>query len=67
MRTHAQIVAAAGAVEQVAEDRGVHPNTVRSWVLRDKIPDEHWAAFAASGLATLDELATYAASKRKAA
>ena len=62
MRTHAEIVAQAGSTEEVALARGVSTHTVRSWVQRDSIPAEHWAAFASDGKATLAELAEYAAS-----
>lgn len=66
MRTHQDIIRAVGAV-------GVHDglgfidklNTVRSWIQRDSIPAEHWAAFAAKGWASLEELAEAAAEKRR--
>ena len=61
MRTHSQIVKAAGTAEAVAEQRGVSVHTVRSWMQRDSIPAEHWAAFARNGWASLDELALAAA------
>lgn len=66
MRTHAQIVAAAGKPEEVALRRGVSVHTVRSWIQRDSIPAEHWAGFADDGRATLEELAAAAAAKREA-
>jgi hypothetical protein len=64
MRTHAQIVAAAGKPEEVAIRRCVSVHTVRSWVQRDSIPAEHWAAFADEGNASLEELALAAAARR---
>lgn len=64
MRTHAEIVAGAGRPEDVALRRGVSVHTVRSWMQRDSIPAEHWAGFAGEGLASLEELALAAASKR---
>ncbi len=64
MYTHADIVKAAGAVEQIAAARGVSPHTVRSWVHRDSIPAEHWAGFVADGHATFEALATAAAAKK---
>lgn len=64
MRTHSQIVAAAGKPEQVALRHGVSIHTVRSWAQRDSIPAEHWAVFADEGDATLEELATAAAARR---
>ncbi|MGV3580021.1 hypothetical protein [Brevundimonas sp.] len=68
MRTHAEIIADAGGPSQVllrlTLSASIH--TVRSWVQRNSIPAEHWAAFAAGGLATLEELATGAAQRRSA-
>jgi uncharacterized protein YjcR len=65
MRTHSEIVSAAGRPEVVAEQRGVSVHTVRSWIQRDSIPAEHWAAFAGDDHATLKELADAAARKRE--
>lgn len=67
MVTHADIIKRAGSVDQIAEWRRVSIHTVRSWIARDKIPDEHWAAFAERKHATLKELAEYSAAKRQAA
>jgi uncharacterized protein YjcR len=64
MRTHSQIVAAAGRAEEIAIRRGVSVHTVRSWAQRDSIPGEHWAGFAEDGHATLEELAVAAAAKK---
>ena len=64
MRTHTDIVRAAGGAEPVAVARAVSIHTVKSWMARDKIPDEHWSAFADAGWASLEELAGYSASKR---
>jgi uncharacterized protein YjcR len=66
MKTHAQIIKSAGAPEDIADWRGVSVHTVRSWIARDKIPDEHWAAFADKKHATLKELAEYSAAKKAA-
>lgn len=66
MHTHSQIVKRAGAADDVARARGVSVHTVRSWIKRNSIPAEHWAAFARDGIATLDELAQ-AAAERSAA
>lgn len=67
MLTHADIIKRAGSVDQIADWRGVSIHTVRSWIARDKIPDEHWSAFAERKHATLKELADYSAAKRQAA
>lgn len=66
MQTHSEIVKRAGAAEEVARARGVSVHTVRSWIKRGSIPAEHWAAFAAEGVATLEQLAA-AAARRPAA
>jgi hypothetical protein len=66
MRTHAEIVGAAGKPEEVALRRAVSVHTVRSWIQRDSIPAEHWAAFARDGVTTTDELAQAAEAKRLA-
>lgn len=64
MRTHTDIVKAAGQPEAVGGVLGVSRHTVRSWVQRDSIPADKWAAFAAQGWATLDELAQAVAFKK---
>lgn len=61
--THAQIVARK-ADPIVAEAVGAKLHQVRDWRLRNSIPSDHWKAFADAGLATLDELAEAAASRR---
>lgn len=67
MKTHADIIKQAGSPEAIAAWRGVSVHTVRSWIGRDKIPDEHWAAFAERKHATLKELADYSAAKKQQA
>jgi transposase len=57
MRDHRTIVREAGTAEEIADRRGVSVHTVRSWILRNRIPAEQWAGFAADGKATLQELA----------
>jgi hypothetical protein len=70
MRSHAQIIRDAGGYDTV--HRRLHwdgkRDTVKSWVLRDSIPAEHWRAMVDQGLCSLDELATWAAvrSQRRA-
>jgi hypothetical protein len=65
MINQASIVKQAGPPEAVAAVCSVSPHTVRSWMLRDSIPSDQWETFAANGWATLDSLASLAASKRK--
>lgn len=60
MRSHAEIVSAVGP-EKLAAMRGVSVHTARSWAQRDGIPAEHWSALERERLATLKELAEYAA------
>lgn len=67
MKTHAEIIRRAGSPEKVAAWRGVAVQTVYSWIRRDKLPDEHWTAFAEKRHATLKELAEYAAAKKQQA
>ena len=64
MRSHADIIRAAGVLV-VHDTLGLEGklHTVRSWVQRDSIPDQHWKALADAGLATLDELAAAAAAR----
>ncbi len=63
MRTHADILAAAGLAKVQAAVPVESAHTIRSWVQRGSIPGKHWAAFASAKLATLEELAAAAASK----
>lgn len=65
-RKHSDIVAAADA-SIVAVERGVSVHTVRSWGQRGRIPAEHWPAFVAAGVTTLDELAASVTPRRGAA
>ena len=67
MTTHADIVRSAGKAEDIALACGVSVHTVRSWVVRDSIPAEHWADFNTAGWATLDALADAAAERKRAA
>jgi uncharacterized protein YjcR len=64
MRSHSEIVRAAGNTDEVARERGVSVHTVRSWIQRNSIPAEHWAGFASVGAASLEEMASSAAARR---
>jgi hypothetical protein len=66
MRSHAQIIRDAGGYRAVylkLHWKGKLA-TVKSWVLRDNIPAEHWRGMVDQGLCTLDELATAIAVKK---
>lgn len=65
MRSHSEIIRVAGIDAVIAATLSPE-NTVRSWVRRDKVPDEHWKRFHDHGFATLAELAEYAATKKAA-
>lgn len=67
MRTHGQIIRAAGA-QAIHDHLGLigKLHTVRSWVQRDSIPAEHWAELARLNIATLEELADAADARRRA-
>jgi hypothetical protein len=62
MRTHAEIVKAAG-VQTVSTLVDKPFSTVSSWALRDSIPSEYWAALIEAGHATSEELIEAAAKK----
>lgn len=62
MRTHSEIVNAAGA-DRLATLRRVSLHTARSWAQRDSIPAEHWSDIVKADLASLEELADAAALK----
>ena len=67
MRSHSQIIIDAGGYRKVSEQ--LHwpgrIQTIKSWVLRDNIPCEYWRALVDQRIATLDELATWAAHKSR--
>lgn len=64
MRTHFQIIEAAGGYRALAEAIGQPPERARFWRRRKAIPPEQWKAVAEAGIATLEELAEAAATKR---
>lgn len=65
MRTHSDIIRDAGGAQALHAQLGLARklNTVRSWVQRGSIPAKHWRALADRGFATVDELATGAATR----
>lgn len=67
MRTHSEIAAGAVMAERLTAVTGASVHTCRSWAQRNRIPSEHWAAIAAAGIASLEELASAAASNPRRA
>ncbi|MDP1598988.1 hypothetical protein [Phenylobacterium sp.] len=67
MRSHQQIITDANGPSAVARIVGAEAGTAKQWRRNDSIPAAYWAAMADAGLATLEELAVAAASKREAA
>jgi hypothetical protein len=63
MRSHEAIIRDAGGALAVHArlDLEHQQEMVKSWLVRDRIPQEYWRAFADQGFCTLDELATWAA------
>lgn len=68
MRCHSTIVRQFGAIALgralQAEGLDVGATTPQRWADRDSIPNEYWAAIARLGIATLDELAAAAETRR---
>lgn len=57
MRSHAQIIAAAGGYRALAAKLGLSAERVRFWERRKAIPPTHWVDVAGAKVATLKELA----------
>lgn len=58
MRTHEQIIAAAGGYKALADKLGLPREKVRFWERRKSIPPGQWAAVSTARLATFTELST---------
>lgn len=58
MRTHADIIKAAGGAQALHDRLGFTGkiNTVRSWAQRNSIPKDQWPALQLLGAATTEEL-----------
>lgn len=65
MRSHGQIINEVG-ISKTAETLGLQPGTVKQWKRGDSIPAGYWKALRDHGLATLEELAAAAESRRRA-
>lgn len=63
MRTHEQIIDAAGGYRGLADKLGQPASRVRFWERRGAIPPEAWRSVVDAGLATADELLDLAAQK----
>ncbi|WP_442957831.1 carph-isopro domain-containing protein [Phenylobacterium sp.] len=66
MRTHTEIIEAAGGYRALAERLGLPKDRVRFWARRGAIPPTQWAVVASAKVASLRELAE-AASEGQAA
>ena len=71
-RSHRQILQAQGqtAVFRHLQSVGfpiASASVVLNWAAADSIPGPYWKALAEAGFATIDELAEYAASKKRRA
>lgn len=66
MRTHQQIIEAASGPSALARALGIDAGTAKQWRRGDSIPAPYWAAIAAAGIATLEELAEAASMKQRA-
>lgn len=67
MRTHSDVIKDAGGALIIHNRLGLirKLRTVRSWATRDSIPGEYWRPLADLGIATVDELATYAHTRER--
>lgn len=65
MRSHSEIIRIA-TPQTVSDLTGTSIHTVRSWVQRDSIPSEYWAALIDAHHCSADELISAAASRRAA-
>lgn len=68
-RSHAETVRETGAVAvhshlQGRGFPGLTIGSVHAWAARDSIPGEYWKALAEGGFSTLEELASYAESRK---
>lgn len=64
MRTHRQIIKDAGGPAAVAGAVGAEPNTAKQWGRNNSIPGRYWDALAVAKMASLEELAKAASSRR---
>ncbi len=62
--SHRAIIDRAGGPAKVGHAIGVPPNLTKKWKSADSIPPAYWTDLVDKALATLDELATAAASRR---
>jgi hypothetical protein len=67
MRTHSEIISAAGGATAVHRALRLEPHrihAVRSWIQRGSIPAEFFADFVEAGFSTFEELGLSARQKR---
>jgi len=66
MRSHSDIITAAGGPARLARGLKVPSNRINQWKRLDSIPPRYWPAIAGRGLASLEELAAAAANRPRA-
>ena len=64
MRTHQQIIDDAGGPSTMDRAAGAKSGTAKQWKRLNSIPAPYWAEIARQGLATLEELAAGAETRR---
>lgn len=67
MRSHQQVIDDAKGPSALAHTLGVEPGTVKQWKRNNSIPAPYWQAISEADIATLDELAAAAATRRELA
>ncbi len=65
MRSHTDIIAAAGGPSRLARALKAPPGRAHQWKRLDSIPPRYWPGIAGRGLASLEELAAAAARRSR--
>lgn len=65
MRSHTDIIAAAGGPSRLARVLKAPPGRAHQWKRLDSIPPRYWPVIAGRGLASLEELAAAAARRSR--
>lgn len=64
MRSHEDIIADAGGPAALGRKVGADPNTAKKWKQNGSIPSAYWAEISRQEIATLEELAAGAETRR---